>query len=148
MKYLKITMTVFAITLCLAVFGVSAREYTQLIDITIPIWSGSFKSEQVDKDDDWEYTQKVKKTAATDDVSGDGRAISGKIQGMFSGMITTDWKSLPQGSNINFGSGTEVEGGWKLHLKSDKSLLTTATASFNWDLGTILSSPYPVMGSR
>ena len=80
-----------------------------------------------------------------DDWSGDGRAISGKIQGMFSGMITTSWKSLPQGSNINFGSGTEVEGGWKLWLKSDKSLLSTATGSFNWDLGTILSSPYPVV---
>lgn len=108
MKYLKITITVFAITLCLAVFGVNAREYTQLIDITIPSWSGSFISKQVNKDDDWIYTQKVKKTAAKDNLSGDGRAISGKIKGMFQGMITTGWKKLPQGSNINFGSGTEV----------------------------------------
>lgn len=145
MKYLKITMALFAITFCLASAGVNATEYTQLVNIKIPSWSNSFISNQVNKGDDWQYTQKVKKMSTKDDWSGDGRAISGKIQGMFSGMITTSWKSLPQGSNINFGSGTEVEGGWKLWLKSDKSLLSTATGSFNWDLGTILSSPYPVV---
>ena len=88
------------------------------------------------------------KTAISDDLSGDGRAIEGKIQGMFHGMITTGWKNLPQGSNVDFGSGTETQGGWKLHLKSAKSFITTATGSFNWDLGTIDSSPYPIKGSR
>lgn len=107
-----------------------------------------FVSKQVDKGDDWSMTQKVKKTAISDDLSGDGRAIEGKIQGMFHGMITTGWKNLPQGSNVDFGSGTETQGGWKLHLKSAKSFITTATGSFNWDLGTIDSSPYPIKGSR
>ena len=99
-------MALFAITFCLVSAGVNATEYTQLVNIKIPSWSNSFISNQVNKGNDWQYTQKVKKMSTRDDWSGDGRAISGKIQGMFSGMITTSWKSLPQGSNINFGSGT------------------------------------------
>ena len=148
MKYLKGTLFLFVVTLCLSMAGVSARQYTQLINIKIPIWKGEFVSKQVDKGDDWSMTQKVKKTAISDDLSGDGRAIEGKIQGMFHGMITTGWKNLPQGSNVDFGSGTETQGGWKLHLKSAKSFITPATGSFNWDLGTIDSSPYPIKGSR
>lgn len=146
MKYLKCTLALFALTLCLSLFGVKATQYTQLINIKIPAFSGSFISKQVDKGYDWEYTQKVKKTAIKDDLTGDGRIVNGRIQGMFSGMITTDWKELPQGKNINFGSGTEVQGGWKLWIKSNKSLVTTATGSFNWDLGTISSTPYPMVG--
>ena len=146
MKYLKATMALFVATLCLGLVGVSARQYTQLINIKIPAFSGEFISKQVDKGDDWNLTQKVKKTSISDDWSGDGRAIEGRIQGMFHGMITTGWKNLPQGSNIDFGSGTEVQGGWKLWLKSTKTLPSTATGSFNWDLGTIDYSPYPIKG--
>lgn len=147
MKYLKITLAVFVVTLCLGAVGVNATQYTQLVNIKLPIRSGIFTSKQVDKGDDWEYTQRVKKTSAKDNLTGDGRAFSGSIKGMFAGMITTEWKELPQGQNIDFGSGTEVDGGWKLRLKSNKSLLTTATVSVNWDLGTILDSPYPIKGN-
>lgn len=148
MKYLKGTMALFIVTLFLGIAGVNAREYTQLINITIPRFRGNFVSKQVDKGNDWEFTQKVKKTAISDDLTGDGRAIEGSIQGMFAGMITTDWKNLPHGSNIDFGEGTEVQGGWKLWLRSTKSLPTTATASLNWDLGYIDYSPYPIKGTR
>ena len=147
MKYLKITLAVFVVTLCLGAVGVNATQYTQLVNIKLPIRSGIFTSKQVDKGDDWEYTQRVKKTSAKDNLTGDGRAFRGWSRGMFAGMITTEWKELPQGQNIDFGSGTEVEGGWKLRLKSNKSLLTTATVSVNWDLGTILDSPYPIKGN-
>ena len=61
MKYLKGTFALFVCTLCLGLVGVSAREYAQLLDIKIPAWGGSFISKQVDKDNDWTYTQKVKK---------------------------------------------------------------------------------------
>ncbi len=146
MKYLKLTMVLFAVTLCLGSVGVNAREYTKLLNITIPILSGTWTSQQVDKGDDWLYTQKVKKVTISDALTGDPRAIQGKLRGMFTGMIVTGWKNLPEGSNIDFGEGTEVEGGWKLQLKSTKSLLTTATGTFYWDLGTILYSPYPIAG--
>lgn len=147
MKYLKITMALFAITLCGSLMGVDATQYTQLIDITIPSFSASFLSEQVDKGDDWTYNQRVKKISAVDNISKDGRALSAKIRGMFSGSTTTDWQSIPQGKNITF-EDTAEEGGYKLMIKSDKSLLTTATASVNWDLGSISYSPYPIKGSR
>lgn len=148
MKYFKITVTLFIISLCLTLVGVDAREYTQLINIKIPTWGNTFTSSTVDKDNDWEYTQKVKKTAISDDLTGDGRAVLGQIRGVLTGMGKTDWKNLPLGQNIDFGEGTEVEGPWVLSLKSDKSLPTTATASFNWDLGTISYSPYPIKGTR
>lgn len=146
MKYLKATIVLFGISLCLSLVGVNARQYTQLVNIKIPSFSSYFISKQVDKGDDYIYTQKVKKVAISDDLTGDGRAIEGKLRGMFAGMITTDWKNLPLGSNVEFQDGTRQQGGWQLWLMSSKSLATTATGSFNWDLGTIDYSPYPIQG--
>lgn len=147
MKYLKITMVLFVIMLCLGTIGVNATQYTQLIDITIPVFSGVFVSKQVDKGNDFLYTQKVKKTAIQDDLSGDGRAVKGSIRGYYSGTFEpTGWIDLPLNSIVDFGEGTISQGAWQLQLQSTKWLPTTATASFDWDLGTIDYSPYPVVG--
>lgn len=148
MKYVKITVMLFAVSLLLGMAGVDAAEYTQLVNVTIPAFKQSFVSEQVNKDDDWQYTQKVKQLSVSDDLSGDGRRLEASLEGVFTGMITTGWLNLNQGYNVDFGAGTEVEGGWRLRVRSIKWLPTTATASFDWDLGTILSSPYPIYGSR
>ncbi len=146
MKYLKITMALFAITLCGGLLGVSATQYIKFVNVTIPTLSTSWISQQVDKGDDWQYNQRVKKISAHDSlITSDGRNLKAKIQGMFAGMGTTDWQVIPDGKNITF-DGTQAQGGWKLHVKSDKSLLTTAKASFNWDLGTIADSPYDYVG--
>ncbi len=148
MKYVKITVMLFAVSLLLGMTGVDAAEYTQLVNVKIPAFSNMFISQQVDKDDDWQYTQKVKQLSVSDDWSGDGRRLEASLQGVFTGMITTSWRELNQGYNVEFGAGTEVQGGWRLRVRSIKSLMSTATASFDWDLGTILSSPYPIYGSR
>lgn len=148
MKYFKITVMLFAVSLLLGMTGVDAAEYTQLVNVKIPAFSNMFISQQVDKDDDWQYTQKVKQLSVSDDWSGDGRRLEASLQGVFTGMITTSWRELNQGYNVEFGTGTEVQGGWRLRVRSIKSLMSTATASFDWDLGTILSSPYPIYGSR
>lgn len=148
MKYVKITVMLFAVSLLLGMTGVDAAEYTQLVNVKIPAFSNMFISQQVDKDDDWQYTQKVKQLSVSDDWSGDGRRLEASLQGVFTGMITTSWRELNQGYNVEFGTGTEVQGGWRLRVRSIKWLPTTATASFDWDLGTILSSPYPIYGSR
>lgn len=148
MKYVKITVMLFAVSLLLGMAGVDAAEYTQLVNVKIPAFSNMFISQQVDKDDDWQYTQKVKQLSVSDDWSGDGRRLEASLQGVFTGMITTSWRELNQGYNVEFGTGTEVQGGWRLRVRSIKSLMSTATASFDWDLGTILSSPYPIYGSR
>lgn len=148
MKYVKITVMLFAVSLLLGMTGVDAAEYTQLVNVKIPAFSNMFISQQVDKDDDWQYTQKVKQLSVSDDWSGDGRRLEASLQGVFTGMITTSWRELNQGYNVEFGTGTEVQGGWRLRVRSIKSLMSTATASFDWDLGTILSSPYPIYGSR
>lgn len=147
MKYLKITMVLFVMALCLGTIGVDATQYTQLTDVKISAFGGVFVSKQVDKGDDNFYTQKVKKTAARDDLSGDGRAIEGSIRGYFAGHFEpTGWQNLPLNSIVDFGDTTRTHGAYQLQLKSTKWLPTTATASFDWDLGTIDYSPYPVVG--
>lgn len=146
MKYLKVTMALFAVTLCASLLGASATHYIEFYNITIPSFGGSWISQQVDKGDDWQYNQRVKKVSAHDSLNtGDGRNLRAKIQGMFAGMGTTAWQDLVDGINVTFDD-TKTQGGWKLHVKSRKSLPTTAKADFNWDLGSISSSPYPYVG--
>lgn len=145
MKYLKITLALFVGSLCLSLSGVQATQYIQLSNVDIPWFKGIFTSKQVDKGD-WTYNQKVKKISAVDKLSGDGRAIEGRIIGLLAGMNSTGWQELPQGKNIDFGEDTKVQGGWKLQLRSIKSLATEAKVIVNWDLGTISGSPYTVKG--
>ena len=129
MKYLKVTFSVFITALVLSTFNVKALV-VQIKDVKIPILSGIYMTSQQDK---WDTTeQKVKKTKAVDNSSGDGRAISAKVHGMFSGMPSTDWKSIPQNKVVALGSDSARIGGWKLYLRSDKKLLTTATFSGEW----------------
>lgn len=151
MKYLKITMAAFAIALCLSLVGVNATAYYTIRGIKIPAFSVAWTSEQVDKGFDDEYQQRVKKISCTDNLSGDGRAISGNIFGLLSNnSISTGYKSLPDGKNISFGTATIAPGAWKLQLKSDKWLATTATADVNWDIGSLMypggDQPYPGVG--
>lgn len=150
MKYLKITMTLFAITLCLSLVGVNATTYFTIQNITIPSMSTNWTSQQADKGPDGVYQQKVKKISCVDDLSGDGRALSGRILFLFGSGGYTDYKPLPQGTNVSFGSSTVEMGAYKLQVKSDKKLLTTATASLNWDIGSLYdpsgNQPYPVKG--
>lgn len=79
MKYVKITVMLFAVSLLLGMAGVDAAEYTQLVNVKIPAFSNMFISQQVDKDDDWQYTQKVKQLSVSDDWSGDGRRLEASL---------------------------------------------------------------------
>lgn len=148
MKYLKVTLLAFIVALCLCLSGVNATQYLKIRGIKVKSFQAAWISEQIDKDFDGN-NQKVKKISCNDDVSGDGRAIMGNIKSMFGNGASTGYKDLPQGTNVNFGSGTSEAGGYKLLIKSTKSLLTTATAGVNWDLGKLMypdSVPYDVEG--
>ena len=149
MKFLKITVTLFIIVLCLSLSGVNATTYFTIQGITIPAMSANWTSQQVDKGHD-ANEQKVKKISCKDNVSGDGRAISGRILYLFSGGGYTEYKTLPQDVNVSFGNNTISMGAYKLQIKSNKKLLTTTKASINWDIGSLYdpsgNQPYPVVG--
>lgn len=150
MKYLKITLGAFIISLCLCLTGVNATQYLKIRNITIKSFKAEWWSQQVDKGWDGEYHQKVKKISAKDKVSGDGRAIEGKILKLLGRGESTEYKTLPQGTNVDFGDGTVEAGGYKLAIRSKKWLATDAIVGVNWDLGTLMDSgsvPYPVAGN-
>ena len=72
------------------------------------------------------------------------------IKSMLGNGGATGYRDLPQGTNVDFGNGTTEAGGYKLSLKSNKWLASTASAGINWDLGSLLfpnSVPYEVAGN-
>lgn len=146
MKYLKVTAMAFIVSLVLGLSGVNATQYVQIVNAKIPIFSGEFVSKQVDKGSDFIYTQKVKLTYVSDDLTGDGRVLLGSIYHLIDDYSATPYQQLIYWQNVDFGSSTLDPGPYKLRVKSKKSLPTTVTASFDWDLGTITSTPYPGVG--
>ena len=149
MKYLKITFAAFAIALCLNLTGVNATQYFKIRGIKIPILSVDWTSKQADKGYDMN-NNKIKKVACKDDVTGDGRALSGRVLRLTAPAGKTSYIELPQGSNVEF-KNTDEMGAYKIQIKSNKSLVTTATADINWDVGSLLfpdeDQPYDVGGS-
>lgn len=131
MKYLKITVSLFAVTLVLSLVGVSAETYN-INNIKIPIFSGVYTTAEKAKMNF--NNQYVKKTKAVDDWSGDGRAISAKVHGKLTGMYDTAWTSIPQNKNVMLDNNSTVPGSWELKLRSDKSLASTATFSGVWTI--------------
>ena len=146
MKYLKATMMAFILSLFLGLVGVNATAYVQIVNVTIPVLGGEFISQQVDKGSDFIYSQKVKLTFVQDSLTGDGRVLRARIHHLIDDYGFTPYSQLVYWQNVDFGSSTIDPGPYKLHVRSKKVLPTTATASFDWDLGTITSSPYPGVG--
>lgn len=137
MKYLKITVISFAICFALASVGVQAKVYA-ITYFKIPSWSGTAWTDQADKDTLGYH--KVKKNECKDSVSGDERAIRGKIMTLFGSGKTSAAKDLPKGVTVKFSDVGTDYGAYKLGLYSVKSLLTTARYYGIWDLGNDLDN--------
>ncbi len=129
MKYLKGTLVLFVATFLFAVVDVKAG-YLGIAGAEIPIFSGSYTSSQREKyNDTYQY---VKKVNCLDDYSGDARAVMAKARGMYAGMTDSSWVETVKGSNVSLGSNSRSIGGWRLMLKSKKSLPTTASFTGEW----------------
>ena len=128
MKYLKGTMIACAATL---IFSISANAASlTLSKVTIPVLSGIYRSSERIKDDT--TVQKINTIDAKDKISGDGRVIMARVQGMYAGMSTTAWIEATKGKTVNFSSSSKEVGSWKLNLKSKKSLPTQANYWGTW----------------
>lgn len=105
MKYLKTTIAIFVVAICLSMTGINASTYFVIQGIKVPILSNSWMSKEAQKGDDGQE-QKIKKVSCTDDISGDGRVLLGQVMIMLDALGTTNTLKLPQGKNISFGSST------------------------------------------
>lgn len=132
MKYLKITVILFALTCVFASYNVSAGNVYNINNITIPALKGIWTSSQQVKYDS-SVIQTATKISCTDDWSSDGRVILARAMQMLSGgYTTTDWLELPPKQAVSLGTESKKIGNYKLLLQSNKSLLSTATFTGTW----------------
>lgn len=132
MKYLKITIALFALTFIFAGTSANAEVIYNIQSITIPAYKINWKSPQQSKYNTW-VEQTAKKTHCTDDITLDGRVILGRAMQMLTGgYTTTDWLELPPQQEVGLGEKSKQVGGYKLYLQSNKWLMTTATFSGVW----------------
>lgn len=131
MKYLKVTFLAFVVAFGFSVVNANARTLV-LQDVTIPSFSGIYSTNEHVKGN--ENLQYIQKTGCTDDLTGDGRVILSKVHGTLTGMNDSNWVEAKPNQNISYGSNSRTVGNWKVYLKSNKSLATTA--SF-WGVWTI-----------
>lgn len=131
MKYLKVTLAIFVASFIFGIYNANASQSTTLVDITIPSFRGIYSSKQKTKYS--EANQWAIKTECKDKLSGDGRAIEGRVQGMLAGNNTTYWIELPLNQWKKFDSPDANRiGVWRLQLRSIKNLATEARYTGVW----------------
>jgi len=133
MKYLKVSLLLFLISIILFTTGGNAKTIS-IYEITIPtfskVWSSSVHTKETFSE------QSVKKIKCTDNVSGDGRVIMGATSStdsyLGSGEISS-WIEVGY-SYTSWGSEHSSPADYRLKLYSKKSLITTATFTGTWKL--------------
>lgn len=131
MKYLKITVTIFVLTTIFAIYNANAAVLG-LANIKIPAFSAIYTSSEHAKDTN--NQQYIKKIDCTDNISGDGRVILARTYSPYAGVGYSSWIETPKGSNATWGSQNTTIAGYKIQLKSNKSLPTAATFYGTWNL--------------
>ena len=132
MKYLKVTLGLFIVTMIAASINIQA-EVKQLVDVTIPVFTIEYMTKGTKSTDAYQY---IKKTQCTDDISGDGRAITaGLHETTGSGNPNYDPARVLVGySNVSFDNNSRYMGSWNLYLRSQKTFPTTASFYGTWTL--------------
>lgn len=129
MKYIKYSVLLFVCAVLLSSVGVNAQSVS--INVTIPWFSNSvLAADHVDKDESGPV-QQVKKISCVDNVSGDGRVILAQTYSYYDPAGASSWIEVPY-SYANWGTQNNFAGQFRLMLKSNKSLPTTASFSGTW----------------
>ncbi len=132
MKYIKGTLAVFVVSLIFSAFKVDALSSISLIDVEIPSFKGIYSSAQKTKT--VEGQQYITKVNAIDRLSGDGRNIEARTYKTTENNNTTEWLQLPKGKRVTWEASNSSVNFYKLHLRSVKSLPTTAGFWGTWEL--------------
>ncbi len=128
MKYLKYTVALFIFALMLSTLGVNAKQYN-IDNITIPVFSGIWNSGQKEKETFG--PQQIKKISCTDSLTGDGRVILARTYSYYDPVGYSSWIEVPY-SYASWGASNQNAGAYRLELKSNKSLPTTAKFNGVW----------------
>lgn len=130
MKYIKYSILLFVCAVVLSAFGVNAKNVA--VNVTIPIFSQSILAkDHISKD---EYgIQQIKKESCVDNVSGDGRVVLAQTYSYYDPVGPSGWIEVPY-SYANWGNKNSSTGQFRLILKSNKSLPTTASFSGTWKI--------------
>lgn len=131
MKYVKYAFGIFIVTMIMSLSGVSALV-VEIVNIQIPIMQMSWVSKEYNKQTTG--NQSVMKTQSYDNITHDPRAIKARTYAVYGGGNYSDWVTVPQNKwAVITGSNKQIEP-YKLNLRSDKQLLTTATFYGNWNI--------------
>ncbi len=130
MKYIKYSVLLFVCALVLSVFGVNAKNVA--VNVTIPIFSQSILAkDHISKEESG--IQQIKKESCVDNVSGDGRVVLAQTYSYYDPVGSSGWIEVPY-SYANWGNKNSWIGQFRLTLKSNKSLPTTASFSGTWKI--------------
>lgn len=126
MKYIKLTIAVFVCTLCMTMFNVTAANTSGQIGYlgkTIKAWGNETKIDTQVKE---RYSQQgAKKTDAIDNLSGDGRALKGKV-------TNSTWQDLPINKVVKWSEAlTYYPAEYSHYIKATKVTMSTV-AYYGW----------------
>lgn len=133
MKYIKITAIMFIVTVGFALVNVNAaRTNISFVDVNINSLSRSTDIYNAQKNNFQQ--QSAKKHAATDNLSGDGRAMKGKVD-------NSSWLTLADGGKLAKWTEelTYFAGNYTHSVKATKSTLSTVSywGSWYWDVNGV-----------
>ncbi len=120
MKYIKITAILFIATICMACLNANAANGTiGLVDCNIKNFSGATDLYTAEKT---KYLQQsAKKQNARDNLSGDGRAVKGKV-------TNSSWLTLEDGGKL---------AKWTEELTYFASTYTHSVKATKWTASTV-----------
>ena len=130
MKYIKITVCWFIVTLFMSFTGVNAADFKAFTGITLGSFSATYTSSSVAKSvTNYQY---ITKTGATDLITGGERAVEAQTvnsYGVESGWITIGTSASTWGQNTNMYQET-----YNLKIRAKKSTLAKVSYSGIWYL--------------
>lgn len=135
MKIVKTIAILFALTCVTSLMNVKADGSYAFLAVTIPAAQGNYTSPSVTKTT-WS-NQYVKSTGATDNVSGDGRAVKARLKNISNSYTTLTKNSYVQLYAGDTGLGT-APNSYQLQVASVNWFLTAASWSGNWILDDYL----------
>ena len=128
MKKAKILLGVFALSVLASFSSVNAAHYRAFVNLKLGNLSGVYISSPQTKD--VESFQYVNTSGATDNLSGDTRAISARTRS--NSNTYTSWTSANVKQWATWGAANKSTGSYYLELKATKSTLSTVTYNGIW----------------
>lgn len=128
MKKVKILLGVFVVSILASFSGANAAHFRGFVNVKLGKLSGVYTSSPQTKEvSSFQY---VNTSGATDNLSGDTRAIS--VRTRSNSDVYTSWTSANVDQWATWGSANKDTGSYYLQVKATKSTLSTVTYNGIW----------------